>query len=131
MVKNTGEPGGGPFWVKNKNGNLTLQIVEKSQIDLSNPEQKEIFEKSTHFNPVEIMFCNYNLSNLYDFVDNSTSFIAEKTYNGKKIRVLEHPGLWNGAMAGWTTIFVEIPNECFTPVKELNDLLKQEHCMTV
>ncbi|MDR2836682.1 MAG: DUF4301 family protein [Bacteroidales bacterium] len=131
MVKNTGEPGGGPFWVKDKNGNETLQIVEKSQINLKDSLQKAIFEKSTHFNPVDII-CKItdfegNKLDLNKFVDKNTAFISEKTYNGKNIRVLEHPGLWNGAMADWITIFVEIPIECFNPVKELNDLLKIEH----
>lgn len=127
MVKNTGEPGGGPFWVKNKDGKLTLQIVEKSQIDLSNPQQKQIFESSTHFNPVDMVCYIPKNCNLNKYIDKNTAFIANKTYNGKNIKVLERPGLWNGAMSNWTTFFVEIPNFCFTPVKELNDLLKPEH----
>ena len=130
MVKNTGEPGGGPFLVK-KDGKISLQIVEKAQINLSDKEQAAHFNNSTHFNPVDLVCYtkdyNGNKFDLNKYVDTSTCFISEKTYNGKPIKVLEHPGLWNGSMADWLTIFVEVPLITFNPVKELNDLLRKEH----
>jgi hypothetical protein len=131
MVQNTGEPGGGPFWVKNNDDVKSLQIIEKAQINLDNLKQKEIFDKSTHFNPVDLVCYLKNpldeKFDLYEFVDKRSSFVSEKTYQGEKIRVLEHPGLWNGAMANWLTIFVDVPLITFNPVKELNDLLRKEH----
>ena len=131
MVKNTGEPGGGPFWVKNNNGKLNLQIIEKSQINLKDEQQKEIFESSTHFNPVDILCylknCKGEKFDLTKYIDKNAAFVSDKTYNGKNIKILENPGLWNGAMSNWLTLFVEIPIEIFNPVKELNDLLKTEH----
>ncbi len=131
MVQNTGEPGGGPFWVKNKNGSESLQIVEKAQIDLSQQSQDDIFNQSTHFNPVDLVCYLKNPEgkkfDLNSFVDKNACFISEKTHQGKDIRVLEHPGLWNGAMANWITLFVEVPLSTFNPVKELNDLLKPMH----
>jgi hypothetical protein len=131
MVKNTGEPGGGPFWVKDKSGNISLQIVEKAQINLSLPDQLEHFNNATHFNPVDLVcYLNDPEGNKLDlnkFVDRDAGFVSEKTYNGKNIRVLEHPGLWNGAMADWITVFAEVPLITFNPVKELNDLLRKEH----
>ncbi len=131
MVENTGEPGGGPFWVKDNDGSESLQIVEKSQINLSAPTQNEIFEKSTHFNPVDLVFYKKdpegNDFDLNDFVDKDSYFVSKKSYNGQTIKVLEHPGLWNGAMANWLTIFVEVPLITFNPVKEINDLLRIEH----
>ncbi len=130
MVKNTGEPGGGPYWVE-KNGKTSLQIVEKAQIDLSKNNQKEHLTNATHFNPVDLVCYlkspdgeKFDLNN---FVDNEACFVSEKTHLGKNIRVLEHPGLWNGAMANWLTIFVEVPLITFNPVKELNDLLRPMH----
>lgn len=130
MVKNTGEPGGGPFLVR-KDGSISLQIVEKAQINLADESQKAHFNNSTHFNPVDLVCytkdCKGNKFDLNKFVDSSTCFISEKTYNGKPIKVLEHPGLWNGSMADWLTIFVEVPLITFNPVKELNDLLRKEH----
>jgi len=130
MVKNTGEPGGGPFLVR-KDGNISLQIVEKAQINLTDEIQKKHFDNSTHFNPVDLVCYTKNYKgdkfNLNKFVDSSTCFISEKTYNGKPIRVLEHPGLWNGSMSDWLTIFVEVPLITFNPVKEVNDLLRKEH----
>ena len=127
MVKNAGDPGGGPFYVR-KNGDISLQIVESSQIDLSKKDQKEIFESATHFNPVDIV-CGLkdhtgNNFNLLDFVDHDTYFISNKSMNGRPLKALELPGLWNGAMADWITIFVEVPLETFTPVKTVNDLLR-------
>ena len=130
MVKNEGEPGGGPFWVRNGD-EISLQIVESSQIDKNNSRQKAIFENSTYFNPVDLV-CgvkNYK-GEKYDlkmFVDHQTGFITTKTKSGKKLKALELPGLWNGSMAFWNTIFVEVPLITFNPVKTVNDLLKDPH----
>ncbi len=131
MVKNEGEPGGGPFWVKQTNGATTLQIVEKSQVDLNNAKQVEILNSATHFNPVDIVCSTKNYAgkkyNLLDFVDSETGFITEKSHEGKTIKAQELPGLWNGAMANWHTVFVEVPLVTFNPVKTINDLLKPNH----
>jgi hypothetical protein len=131
MVKNEGEPGGGPFWVLDNKNRPNLQIIESSQIDLQNQNQKEIFENSTHFNPVDIVCSLKDFKgdkfNLLDFVDQQTAFITEKTKNGKPIKAFELPGLWNGAMAKWITVFIEVPLETFNPVKSVNDLLKPAH----
>lgn len=131
MVKNEGEPGGGPYWVKDEKGRLTLQIVESFQIDLNNKAQKEITKGATHFNPVDIVCGVKNFKgekfDLTQYVDPNTAFITEKTKFGKVIKAFELPGLWNGAMAKWTTIFVEVPLETFNPVKTVNDLLKASH----
>ncbi|HOZ30245.1 MAG TPA: DUF4301 family protein [Bacteroidales bacterium] len=131
MVKNTGEPGGGPFWVLNAYNTITLQIVEKAQVNLSLADQKDKFMSATHFNPVDLVCYTKSLDgkrfDLNNFVDKNACFISEKTHLGKNIRVLEHPGLWNGAMANWLTVFVEVPLITFNPVKELNDLLRKEH----
>lgn len=131
MVKNEGEPGGGPFWVIDSKGRQTLQIVESSQVDLQNEKQREIFKNSTHFNPVDLV-CGIkdfrgNKFDLTKFVDPDTAFITEKNKNGKPIKAFELPGLWNGAMAKWITIFVEVPLSTFNPVKTVNDLLKPAH----
>jgi hypothetical protein len=131
MVKNEGEPGGGPFWVQDEKGRPSLQIVELSQIDLNNENQHAIFKNSTHFNPVDIV-CSVkdfegNKFDLNQFIDPKTAFITEKTKNEKKIKAFELPGLWNGAMADWSTIFVEVPIETFNPVKKVTDLLKPAH----
>ncbi|WP_396181304.1 DUF4301 family protein [Flavobacterium sp.] len=131
MVKNEGEPGGGPFWVQDEKGRCNLQIVELSQIDSTNENQLAVFKNSTHFNPVDIV-CSIkdfegNKFDLNKFVNPKTAFITEKTKNGKEIKAFELPGLWNGAMAKWTTIFVEVPIETFNPVKKVNDLLKPAH----
>ncbi len=131
MVRNTGEPGGGPFWVRNANGVDSLQIVEKAQIDTNEASQSEILQQSTHFNPVDIVCylkdTNGNKFDLNEYVDKESCFVSEKQYNAQNIRILEHPGLWNGAMANWLTIFVELPLSTFNPVKELNDLLREKH----
>lgn len=131
MVKNEGEPGGGPFWVKDDKGNISLQIVESSQIDLESIQQNTIFKSSTHFNPVDIVCGVKNYKgekfNLLDFVDEKTGFLVEKTKDGKPVLAYELPGLWNGAMANWITIFVEVPLATFNPVKTVNDLLKPAH----
>jgi nicotinamide riboside kinase len=128
MVKNEGEPGGGPFWVKNEKGQLSLQIVEASQIT---ENQWSISQKATHFNPVDLV-CGLKdyqgqSFNLLEFVDETTGFIVEKNKNGKTIKAYELPGLWNGAMANWLTVFVEVPLLTFNPVKTVNDLLKATH----
>jgi len=131
MVKNEGEPGGGPFWIKATNGEISLQIVESSQINLVDEEQKNILAASTHFNPVDLV-CGLkdyqgNPFNLPDFVDPHTGFISEKSKDGRRLKAQELPGLWNGAMADWITIFVEVPAITFNPVKVINDLLRSEH----
>jgi hypothetical protein len=131
MVKNEGEPGGGPFWVENLEGERSLQIVESSQIDLDDPQQKEIFGNSTHFNPVDLVcgvrdFKGHNFD-LHEYVDESTGFISIKSKDGRSLKAQELPGLWNGAMADWNTIFVEVPVSTFNPVKTINDLLRNEH----
>lgn len=131
MVKNEGEPGGGPFWIRNTDGEVSLQIVESSQIDIENPEQKDIFSKSTHFNPVDLVCYvrdfNGEQFDLREFVDPSTGFISVKSKDGRELKAQELPGLWNGAMADWTTVFVEVPILTFNPVKTINDLLRKEH----
>jgi len=131
MVKNEGEPGGGPFWIEDSDGSLSLQIVETSQIDVKTSEQKQKLSEATHFNPVDLVCGLKNFRgesfNLKEFVDPKTGFIAIKSKNGRDLKSLELPGLWNGAMAKWNTIFVEVPVITFNPVKTVNDLLRQEH----
>lgn len=131
MVKNEGEPGGGPFWTENSEGKVSLQIVESSQIDFSDEQQKEIASKATHFNPVDLVCAVRNYQgepfDLNLFVDPETGFISEKSLGDKRLRALELPGLWNGAMAHWITLFVEVPMEIFSPVKTIQDLLREEH----
>lgn len=131
MVKNQGEPGGGPFWAQNNDNSVSLQIVESSQVNTGDPDQKDILQQSTHFNPVDLVcaFKNYKGEkyNLVDFSDPETGFIAYKSKDGKALKAQELPGLWNGAMANWTTLFVEVPVETFSPVKTVNDLLRKEH----
>lgn len=131
MVKNVGEPGGGPFWAKNGDGSVSLQVVESAQIDLTNPAQKAIFDEATHFNPVDLV-CGLKDRNgrKYDlpaYRDPQTGFITAKSKDGKDLKAQELPGLWNGAMADWNTIFVEVPLITFNPVKTVNDLLRKEH----
>ncbi|MDZ7777401.1 MAG: DUF4301 family protein [Bacteroidales bacterium] len=131
MVKNEGEPGGGPFWVQGSTGKVSLQIVEKAQIDFDNAQQKEIAGQATHFNPVDLVCAindfNGEPFNLKSYVDPSTGFISEKSKEGKKLKALELPGLWNGAMAEWITVFVQVPIITFNPVKVINDLLRENH----
>lgn len=131
MVKNEGEPGGGPFFVKETDGALSLQIIESAQINMNDENQKEILKNSTHFNPVDLVCGVTDFTgkkfNLLNFVDENSGIIAHKSSFGRELKALELPGLWNGAMANWNTIFVEVPIETFTPVKELNDLLRTEH----
>ena len=133
MVKNQGEPGGGPFWVRHKDGSVRMQIVETSQIDLGNSQQKRTLESSTHFNPVD-MVCALrdhrgDLFKLQDFVDTEAYLISTKSKDGKPLKALELPGLWNGSMAWWNTAFVETPVETFNPVKTVNDLLRPSHML--
>ena len=131
MVKNEGEPGGGPFWVQDSKGVVSLQIVESSQVDLANAGQAKILASATHFNPVDLVCGMRNYKNekfdLTQFVDHNSGFIVEKTQNGKPLKSYELPGLWNGAMAKWITVFVEVPLLTFNPVKTVNDLLKDPH----
>jgi len=131
MVKNTGEPGGGPFLTVNPDGTISPQILESSQIDLSKPEEKEKMTRSTHFNPVDLVcgIKNYKGEkfDLLKYVDKNTGFISIKSKNGKELKALELPGLWNGAMSDWNTVFIEVPIETFNPVKTVNDLLRPEH----
>jgi hypothetical protein len=131
IVKNQGEPGGGPFWVKDYNGEVSLQIVEFAQIDIDNIQQANIVKNATHFNPTDLVcgIKNYKGEkfDLMDYVDPEAAFITMKTQNGTEIQALELPGLWNGSMAYWNSIFVEIPVETFNPVKTVNDLLKPVH----
>jgi len=131
MVKNEGEPGGGPFWVKDESGNISLQIVESAQIDKKNKVQKGILKNATHFNPVDLVCGTKNYKgekfNLQNYIDHKTAFISTKTKSGKELQALELPGLWNGSMAHWNTIFVEVPLITFNPVKTVTDLLKATH----
>jgi hypothetical protein len=131
MVKNEGEPGGGPFWVKNTEGEISLQVVESSQMNLKDPLQEEIVAKSTHFNPVDLVCSMYNFEgvkfDLREYVDPDTGFISVKSKDGRDLKALELPGLWNGAMADWITVFVETPLITFNPVKTVNDLLRPQH----
>ncbi|MDD4971391.1 MAG: DUF4301 family protein [Paludibacter sp.] len=131
MVKNVGEPGGGPFLTVNADGTVSPQILESSQIDMGNPTDKAIMMNSTHFNPVDLV-CGVKdylgkKFNLLDHVDKNTGFISMKSKNGKELKALELPGLWNGAMSDWNTIFVEVPIDTFNPVKTVNDLLRPQH----
>jgi hypothetical protein len=131
MVKNAGEPGGGPFWVEKTGKGMSIQIVESSQIDLNMPDQKKAFESATHFNPVDLV-CGLkdytgNPFNLRAYIDNDAGFISVKSQNGKDLKALELPGLWNGAMALWNTVFIEVPVETFNPVKTVFDLTRDEH----
>lgn len=131
MVKNVGEPGGGPFWVKNKDGETGRQIIESSQIDMNNAGQKNYFESATHFNPVDLACFVYDYKgrkfNLNEFRDPEMGFISRKSQGGKDLKALELPGLWNGSMAGWLSWFVDVPIETFTPVKTVFDLVREAH----
>lgn len=131
VVKNTGEPGGGPFWCKNQDGTNSLQIVESAQVDMNDDSQKTIFLDSTHFNPVDLICSSKTFKGDYfdltNFRDPKTGFNTQKTKSGKDLKAQELPGLWNGSMANWNTIFVEVPLITFNPVKTVNDLLRDEH----
>jgi len=131
MVKNEGEPGGGPFFVQKESGSVSLQIVEGAQIDMNNPEKTKIVENATHFNPVDLILSvkDYegNKFDLIKYIDVETGFISQKSKDGKDLKAQELPGLWNGAMAKWNTIFIEVPISTFNPVKVVNDLLRDTH----
>lgn len=131
VVKNVGEPGGGPFLAYNQDGTYSLQILESSQIDKKNETYMKYFTEGTHFNPVDLVCATKdykgNAFNLPDYVDRTTGFISQKSKNGKDLQALELPGLWNGAMSDWNTIFVEVPLGTFNPVKTVNDLLREQH----
>ncbi|MDR2969711.1 MAG: DUF4301 family protein [Tannerellaceae bacterium] len=131
MVRNEGEPGGGPFLTVNPDKTISPQILESSQIDMQDAVKKSLFEKGTHFNPVDLVCAvtdhkgeKYNLP---DYVDENTGFISSKSKDGRELKALELPGLWNGAMSDWNTVFVDVPAETFNPVKTVNDLLRPEH----
>ena len=131
MVKNVGEPGGGPFLAYNSDGTISLQILESSQIDMNDAEKKAMFERGTHFNPVDLVCAVRDYKghkfDLTKYVDKETGFISHKSKNGKELKALELPGLWNGAMSDWNTIFVEVSLSTFNPVKTVNDLLREQH----
>lgn len=131
MVKNVGEPGGGPFFAKNVDGSISLQVVESAQVDMADESQKALFEKATHFNPVDVVCSLRGFGgkkfDLMSYRDLSTGFISQKSKDGNDLKAQELPGLWNGSMADWNTIFVEVPLVTFSPVKTVNDLLRREH----
>ncbi|MCQ2315195.1 MAG: DUF4301 family protein [Bacteroidales bacterium] len=131
MVKNEGEPGGGPYFTRNSNDEISLQVVESSQIDHNNEKQEAMFRSSTHFNPVDLVCATQDFKgnpfDLDNYVDPETGFISLKSKDGKDLKAMELPGLWNGAMADWITIFVEVPVATFNPVKTVNDLLRDTH----
>ncbi len=131
MVKNEGEPGGGPFLAYNPDGTVSPQILESTQIDPKNKEAQKMLKESTHFNPVDLVVCTKdwkgNKFNLPDYVDKATGFISQKSREGVEIKALELPGLWNGAMSDWNTVLVEVPVSTFNPVKTVNDLLRPAH----
>lgn len=131
MVKNEGEPGGGPFIAYNRDGSASLQILESTQIDPANEEYKKMVASATHFNPVDLVCYvkdrNGDKFDLTSYVDPDTGFISSKSSHGKELRAMELPGLWNGAMSDWNTAFVEVPIATFNPVKTVNDLLRPTH----
>jgi hypothetical protein len=131
MVRNLGEPGGGPFWVESKSGEVSIQIVETSQIDPKSEEQQSQLAASTHFSPTDLACAVRDRHgrpyDLHAYVDPSTVFISTKSHEGRPLKALERPGLWNGAMAGWNSVFVEVPDATFAPVKTVTDLLRPEH----
>lgn len=133
VVRNQGEPGGGPFLAYNPDGSISLQILESSQIDQNNPEYMAMFTKGTHFNPVDLVCAIRDYKgekfNLPEYVDPATGFISYKSKGGKELKALELPGLWNGAMSNWSTLMVEVPLTTFNPVKTVNDLLRPQHQM--
>ena len=131
MVRNTGEPGGGPFWVRQKDGSLAPQIIESAQVDMTSDNQQDIWSRSTHFNPVDLA-CGVRDHtgrpfDLLHYRDPETGFISMKSQADHTVKAMELPGLWNGSMARWNTIFVEVPLITFNPVKTVEDLLKPEH----
>ena len=131
MVKNEGEPGGGPFWAVASDNSTALQIVESAQVDTDDADQRAVWEGATHFNPVDIVCSLKNYEgkkfDLTHYVDPQAGFIAQKSKDGKELKAQELPGLWNGGMADWSTVFVEVPIITFNPVKTVNDLLRDHH----
>ena len=131
MVRNVGEPGGGPFLIQEQDGATSLQILESSQIDLTKEDQRAFFEAGGYFNPVDLVCAIRDYEgqpfDLTRYVNPQTAFLSHKSLNGRELLALELPGLWNGAMHDWNTAFVEVPLSTFNPVKEVNDLLRQEH----
>ena len=131
MVRNQGEPGGGPFIVKSRDGSSNLQILESVQINMGDEASREMLAGATHFNPVDLVCCLRNYKgekfNLLDYVDQDAGFISSKSYQGRELKALELPGLWNGSMSDWNTCFVEVPLETFNPVKVVLDLLRPAH----
>ena len=131
MVKNEGEPGGGPFWVNDRKGETSLQIIETAQIDPDSKDQQAILSASTHFSPVDLVCsvrdCQGRPFDLRKYIDPNAVFISYKSKEGKDLKALERPGLWNGAMAHWSSLFVDVPEITFNPVKTVNDLLRKEH----
>lgn len=131
MVRNEGEPGGGPYFARNQDGTASLQIIESSQVEMKNEAQKRIFSKATHFNPVDLAIAVRDYKgrkfDLKNFVDPETGFISKKSKSGRDLKALELPGLWNGSMSDWNTLFMEVPAETFNPVKTVNDLLRSGH----
>ncbi|MCC5921118.1 MAG: DUF4301 family protein [Cyclobacteriaceae bacterium] len=131
MVENKGEPGGGPFWVREADGSLSLQIIETAQMDMEDPATLEALKNATHFNPVDLVCAVKDYQDkpfdLLKYRNNNTGFITEKSKDGKDLKAMELPGLWNGAMHHWITIFMEVPLITFNPVKTVNDLSRAEH----
>jgi hypothetical protein len=131
MVRNEGEPGGAPFWVDERDGKQTLQIVESGHVDKSNPKQMAVWSNAQYFNPVDLVCCTKNYQgekfNLDSYVNPNAYLITRKNEKGRSLKALESPGLWNGGMAYWNTVFVELPIIVFNPVKTVNDLLRPEH----
>ena len=131
MVKNQGEPGGGPFIIAEKDGSTSLQVLESVQINMSDDHARNALATATHFNPVDIVCCLHDYKgqsfDLLQYVDEDAGFISSKSYQGRELKALELPGLWNGAMSKWNTLFVEVPLETFNPVKVVLDLLRPAH----
>jgi hypothetical protein len=131
MVKNQGEPGGGPFLIAEKDGSTSLQVLESVQINMSDEASRNALASATHFNPVDIVCCLHDYKgesfDLLNYVDEDAGFISSKSYQGRELKALELPGLWNGAMSKWNTLFVEVPLETFNPVKVVLDLLRPAH----
>ena len=131
MVRNQGEPGGGPFIIRESDGSTSLQILESVQINTADENARNALASATHFNPVDIVCCLHdykgNSFDLLSHVDENAGFISSKSYQGRELKALELPGLWNGAMSDWNTLFVEVPLETFNPVKVVLDLLRPAH----
>ena len=131
MVKNEGEPGGGPFIIRDKDGSTSLQILEAAQINKDDPHAVGQMKSATHFNPVDLVCCLHDYKgekfDLLKHVDEESGLISSKSYQGRELKALELPGLWNGSMSDWNTLFVEVPAETFNPVKTVLDLLRPAH----